>query len=92
MTCDLARQLVGQHTYVTGTIRSLPRRTDSRSRMLHAATELFRQRGDHVSHATPVSDVVRESGAPRGSTSLHFPGGKQELTREAIASARDEIA
>ena len=39
----------------------MPRRTDSRSRMIHAAAELFRQRGYH---ATTFSDVVRDSGAP----------------------------
>jgi TetR/AcrR family transcriptional repressor of lmrAB and yxaGH operons len=56
--------------------------------MIHAAAELFRQRGYH---ATTFSDVVRDSGAPRGSTYFHFPGGKQELAREAIARAGDEI-
>ena len=66
----------------------MPRRTDSRSRMIHAAAELFRQRGYH---ATTFSEVVRESGAPRGSTYFHFPGGKQELAREAIARAGDEV-
>src|SRR5258708_13218143 len=66
----------------------MARRTDSRSRMIHAASELFRQRGYH---ATTVSDVVRESGAPRGSTYFHFPGGKQELARAAIARAGDEM-
>lgn len=53
-----------------------------------AAAELFRQRGYH---ATTFSDVVRESGAPRGSTYFHFPGGKAELAREAIARAGDEV-
>ena len=66
----------------------MPRRTDSRSRMLQAAAELFRQRGYH---ATTFSDVVRDSGAPRGSTYFHFPGGKAELAREAIARAGDEL-
>jgi TetR/AcrR family transcriptional repressor of lmrAB and yxaGH operons len=66
----------------------MPRRSDSRSKMIHAASELFRQRGYH---ATTFSDVVRESGAPRGSTYFHFPGGKQELAREAIARAGDEV-
>ena len=66
----------------------MPRRTDSRSRMINAAAELFRQRGYY---ATTFSDVVHESGAPRGSTYFHFPGGKQELAREAIARAGDEL-
>jgi TetR/AcrR family transcriptional repressor of lmrAB and yxaGH operons len=56
--------------------------------MISAAAELFRQRGYH---ATTFSDVVHESGAPRGSTYFHFPGGKQELAREAIAGAGDEM-
>ena len=66
----------------------MPRRTDTRSKMIHAAAELFRQRGYH---ATTFSDVVRDSGAPRGSTYFHFPGGKAELAREAIARAGDEL-
>src|SRR6266850_291781 len=66
----------------------MPRRTDSRARMIHAASELFRKRGYH---ATTFSDVVRESGTPRGSTYFHFPGGKQELAREAIARAGNEV-
>jgi len=66
----------------------MPRRTDSRSRMIAAAAELFRRRGYH---ATTFSDVVRDSGAPRGSTYFHFPGGKAELAREAIARAGDEL-
>jgi TetR/AcrR family transcriptional repressor of lmrAB and yxaGH operons len=66
----------------------MPRRTDSRSKMIAAAAELFRQRGYN---ATTFSELVRESGAPRGSTYFHFPGGKQELAREAIARAGDEM-
>src|ERR1700736_2794638 len=66
----------------------MPRRTDSRSRMIEAAFELFRKRGYH---ATAFSDVVQESGAPRGSIYFHFPGGKLQLAREAIALAGDEI-
>jgi TetR/AcrR family transcriptional regulator, lmrAB and yxaGH operons repressor len=66
----------------------MPRRTDSRSRMIRAAAQLFRQGGYH---ATAFSDVVQASGAPRGSIYFHFPGGKQELAREATALAGDEI-
>jgi TetR/AcrR family transcriptional regulator, lmrAB and yxaGH operons repressor len=56
--------------------------------MIRAAAQLFRQRGYH---ATAFSDVIEASGAPRGSIYFHFPGGKQELAREAIALAGDEI-
>ena len=66
----------------------MPRRSDSRSRMIHAASELFGQRGYH---ATAFSDVIAGSGAPRGSIYFHFPGGKHELAREATALAGDEI-
>src|SRR6266568_3884850 len=81
--------MVGWTSYIVkGRIGSMPRRTDSRARMIRAASELFRQRGYH---ATTFSDVVRDSGAPRGSTYFHFPGGKAELAREAIARAGDEM-
>jgi TetR/AcrR family transcriptional regulator, lmrAB and yxaGH operons repressor len=66
----------------------MPRSTDSRPKMIHAAAQLFRQRGYH---ATAFSAVIQASGAPRGSTYFHFPGGKQELAREAIALAAGEI-
>jgi TetR/AcrR family transcriptional regulator, lmrAB and yxaGH operons repressor len=66
----------------------MPQRSDSRSRMIQAAVELFRRKGYH---ATSFSDVVRESGAPRGSIYFHFPGGKDEVLSEAIVAAGDEI-
>lgn len=56
--------------------------------MIEAAVDLFRRKGYH---ATAFSDVIRESGAPRGSIYFHFPGGKDELVREAIAAAGDEM-
>jgi TetR/AcrR family transcriptional regulator, lmrAB and yxaGH operons repressor len=66
----------------------MPRRSDSRSRMIQAAAELFRRKGYH---ATSFSDMVRESGAPRGSIYFLFPGGKDEVVSEAIVVAGDEI-
>ena len=41
-------------------------------------------------YATAFSDVIEHSGVPRGSTYYHFPGGKRDLAREAIAAAGDE--
>jgi TetR/AcrR family transcriptional repressor of lmrAB and yxaGH operons len=57
--------------------------------MIDAASELFGCRGYH---ATAFSDVIDQSGAPRGSIYFHFPGGKQELAREAIMAAGEGIA
>lgn len=34
-----------------------------------------------------LQDVLTESGAPRGSLYFHFPGGKEELVREALREA-----
>ena len=56
--------------------------------MIDAASELFGCRGYH---ATAFSDVIEQSGAPRGSIYFHFPGGKQELAREAIVAAGEGI-
>jgi AcrR family transcriptional regulator len=41
--------------------------------------------------ATSFSDVLAESGAPRGSIYFHFPGGKRELAREAIRWTSDQV-
>jgi TetR/AcrR family transcriptional repressor of lmrAB and yxaGH operons len=56
--------------------------------MIQATMELLRRKGYH---ATSFSDLVRESGVPRGSFHFLFPGGKEELAREAVVAAGDEI-
>src|SRR2546430_4988817 len=55
--------------------------TDSRASMVRSAASLIRSRG--VS-ATSFSDVLADSGAPRGSIYHHFPGGKAQLAEDAI--------
>jgi AcrR family transcriptional regulator len=68
----------------------MPRRTDSKERMVAAARRLFRERGYL---GTALSDVVAESAAPRGSIYFHFPGGKEELAGEVVLlHAGDHIA
>jgi TetR/AcrR family transcriptional regulator, lmrAB and yxaGH operons repressor len=68
----------------------MPKRTDSKDRMIAAARRLFRERGYF---GTALSDVVAESAAPRGSLYFHFPGGKEELATEvALMHAADAIA
>src|ERR1700687_2676582 len=56
-------------------------RTDSRASMVRSAASLIRTRG--VS-ATPFSDVLADSGAPRGSIYQHFPSRKEQLAADAI--------
>ena len=59
----------------------MPRRTDSKARMVVAARDLFREHG-YV--GTALSDVLEASDAPRGSVYFHFPGGKEELGTEVV--------
>lgn len=54
----------------------------TRQRMLESTAELLRRRGYH---GTGLSEILSEAGAPRGSLYFHFPGGKDELTAEALA-------
>jgi TetR/AcrR family transcriptional repressor of lmrAB and yxaGH operons len=53
----------------------------TKRRMLKAAAELFRRQGYD---GTGLSQVLEESGAPRGSLYFHFPGGKDQLAAEAV--------
>lgn len=49
--------------------------------MVTSAALLIREGGIA---ATGFRDVVAHSGAPRGSIGYHFPGGKDELVRDAV--------
>jgi AcrR family transcriptional regulator len=65
----------------------MAQRSDARQKMVEAAKQLFRERGYN---ATAFSDVLKLSGAPRGSVYFHFPGGKTELAIEAAAAHAHE--
>ena len=56
--------------------------------MIQSAAALFRERGVH---GTSFSDVLEHSGAPRGSIYHHFPGGREQLLREATDYAGEYI-
>jgi len=61
----------------------------SREKILEAATELFHLKGYH---ATGLSQIIQESGAPKGSLYYHFPNGKEQLAAEAIHLSATRIA
>jgi TetR/AcrR family transcriptional repressor of lmrAB and yxaGH operons len=71
-------------------VDDMPKRSDSKDRMIAAARRLFRE---HGYLGTALSEVVTESAAPRGSVYFHFPGGKEELASEVtLLHTGDHIA
>jgi len=61
----------------------MPRHSTKRDEMIQAGRRLYGTRGFV---GTAFSDVIAESGAPRGSVYFHFPGGKDEFAREVVAA------
>lgn len=61
----------------------MARTSDARNRALATAETLFRRQGFA---ATGLAQIIAESGAPKGSFYFHFPGGKDQLAAEIIAS------
>ena len=70
-------------------MNDMPKKTDTKERMIVAARRLFRE---HGYLGTALSDVVTESAAPRGSIYFHFPGGKEELATEVTLLHASAIA
>jgi len=56
-------------------------KTDARARAIETAQRLFRIQGYT---ATGLTQILVESGAPKGSFYFHFPRGKAQLAEEAI--------
>jgi len=57
--------------------------------MVVSTALLIRERG---ARATSIDDVLEHSGAPRGSVYHHFPGGRNQLLREAADFAGEFVA
>src|SRR3954452_25293789 len=57
--------------------------------MIVSTALLVREQG---ARATSIDDVLQHSGAPRGSVYHHFPGGRDELLREATELARTVVS
>jgi len=60
----------------------------SRASMVRAAAALFGSRG---LSRTSFSDLLTESGAPRGSIYHYFPGGKKQLAKDAIEWTSEQV-
>ncbi len=58
----------------------------SRKKLVDATASLLRRQGFH---ATGLSQIVAESGAPRGSLYFYFPGGKDDLAIAALGASSD---
>jgi len=71
----------------------MARTTNARQDAIETAVRLFRTQGYS---ATGLSQLLEESGAPKGSFYFHFPGGKEQLALEALqvfgAEIRNRIA
>jgi AcrR family transcriptional regulator len=57
--------------------------------MIVSTALLIRERG---ARATSLDLILEHSGAPRGSIYYHFPGGREQLLREATEYAGDYVA
>jgi AcrR family transcriptional regulator len=60
-----------------------------RERMILSTALLIRERG---ARATSLDAILAHSGAPRGSVYHHFPGGREQLLREATAYSGEYVA
>jgi AcrR family transcriptional regulator len=61
----------------------------TRDRLIEAAAQLMRRSG--LSGAG-INEIVRESGAPKGSVYHFFPGGKQQIAAEALQRHAASVA
>ncbi|UPK75838.1 TetR/AcrR family transcriptional regulator [Nocardioidaceae bacterium SCSIO 66511] len=63
--------------------------TGTRDRIVASTAELLRDQGYA---ATGIKQIVERAGAPFGSIYHHFPGGKQQISAEAIRTSGAEYA
>jgi TetR/AcrR family transcriptional repressor of lmrAB and yxaGH operons len=61
----------------------------TREKIIQTATDLIENQGYH---ATGINEIVRKSGAPKGSIYYHFPEGKDGITAEAVRFAGETVA
>lgn len=60
-----------------------------RDKLIQSAIRLFREKGYA---ASGLSEILKLSGAPKGSLYYYFPGGKEELAAAALEGAGTVVA
>jgi TetR/AcrR family transcriptional regulator, lmrAB and yxaGH operons repressor len=70
-------------------MRTDSERRPARSRMVHSAGRLVRERGVH---GVGLREIVAHADGPRGSLQRYFPGGKAQLVTEALDVAGAELS
>jgi AcrR family transcriptional regulator len=69
--------------------RAAKRELGPRERMILSTALLIRERG---ARATSLDAILAHSRSPRGSVYHHFPGGREQLLREATAYSGEYVA
>lgn len=62
--------------------------TNAKEKFIETAYKLFEVKGYN---ATGLNEILKESGAPKGSLYYHFPNGKEQLALESIKLAGERI-
>ncbi|HPH96130.1 MAG TPA: helix-turn-helix domain-containing protein [Anaerolineaceae bacterium] len=61
----------------------------AKQQILEAAARLFEKQGYH---ATGLNEIIRESGAPKGSLYYYFPEGKEQIGAETALWSAGQMA
>ncbi len=56
----------------------------TRDKIIRTTSNLLENQGYH---GTGIAQIIKESGAPKGSVYFHFPGGKEQIASEAVLYA-----
>jgi len=67
----------------------MARTSSAKKQAIDTAIHLFRSQGYA---ATGLSQLLEESGAPKGSFYFHFPGGKEQLALEALSAYGSKVS
>lgn len=63
--------------------------TNTRDQIIQTTSNLIENQGYH---ATGLNEIVKESGAPKGSIYYYFPDGKEGIIAEAVLYAGETVA